>query len=160
MGRGGFDTLLKPFTVEKYEGERHARSLDPQHFLQGYTFVGPGTQIDLRDKLKDNKPLNALDRAGEKHDRAYPREKKEFERDKQKTKHMKNIWRAYKDFIEEAEKQDDDPIMGFATAKMIRGKEIAEKAGLLPTKTFEGFGAQGEEVEEEEDVDPTKRLKK
>jgi len=38
QGKGIVDTLLSPFTVEKYQGEKHARSLDPEHFLQGYTF--------------------------------------------------------------------------------------------------------------------------
>ena len=50
MGSGVFDSLLKPFTVEKYAGERHARSLDAKHFLQGYNFFGPQTQLDLREK--------------------------------------------------------------------------------------------------------------
>ena len=159
MGSGVFDSLLKPFTAEKYPGERHARSLDPKHFLQGYNYVGPGTQVDLRDRVGDNKPLNALDRAAEKHDRAYIREKKGYDRDKNKAKHIRNVWTADDEFVDEAEGQDDDPVMGFATAKMIRGKEMAEKAGLLPTTTFEGFG-EGEQEDEEDDVDPTKRLKK
>ena len=39
-GGGVMDTLMKPFTVQKYGNEHHARSLDPQHFMQGYNFVG------------------------------------------------------------------------------------------------------------------------
>ena len=52
QGKGLIDTLLSPFTVEKYQGEKHARSLDPEHFLQGYNFVGPSTRLDIRLMLR------------------------------------------------------------------------------------------------------------
>ena len=65
------DTLMKPFTVQKYGNEHHARSLDPKHFMQGYNFVGPQTELKLREQLHDNIPLNDLDRTAKEHDYAY-----------------------------------------------------------------------------------------
>ena len=50
-GSGVMDTLLRPFTVDKYNlGERHARSLDPNHFLQGYNYVRPFSALSYREK--------------------------------------------------------------------------------------------------------------
>ena len=61
-GGSMFDDLLKPFTVDKYNvGERHARSLDPNHFLTGYAYVGPHSALKLRETLHDDIPLNDLD---------------------------------------------------------------------------------------------------
>ena len=57
-GRGVIDKLMVPFTVNKYGNERHMRSLDPNHFLQGYNYVGPHTELKLREQLGDNKELN------------------------------------------------------------------------------------------------------
>ena len=45
-----FDNLMKSFTVDKYNvGERHSRSLDPNHFLQGHNYVGPHTDFLFRE---------------------------------------------------------------------------------------------------------------
>ena len=90
QGSGLMDSLLRPFTVSKYGNEMHSRSLDPNHFLQGYTFNGPKTEILLREKLGDNIPLNDLDRAAKEHDYAYLREKSEYEKDHNKQKHINN----------------------------------------------------------------------
>jgi len=65
-GKGVMDTLMKPFTVQKYGNEQHARSLDPNHFMEGYRFVGPKTELLLREKMHDDVPLNDLDRAAKK----------------------------------------------------------------------------------------------
>ena len=80
QGSGIMDSLLRPFTVSKYGNEMHSRSLDPNHFLQGYTFNGPKTEVLLREKLGDDKALNDLDRAAKEHDYAYLREKSEYEK--------------------------------------------------------------------------------
>ena len=40
QGKGIVDTLLSPFTAEKYPNKKHAYSMDTNHFLQGYNFVG------------------------------------------------------------------------------------------------------------------------
>ncbi len=42
------DTLMKPFTYEKYAGERHAYSLAPSTFMKPMNFMGPGTGLDIR----------------------------------------------------------------------------------------------------------------
>ena len=75
QGRGIMDSLLRPFTVSKYGNEMHSRSLDPKHFLQGYVYNGPKTEVLLREKLGDDKPLNDLDASAKEHDYAYLREK-------------------------------------------------------------------------------------
>ena len=72
----------------------HARSLDPNHFLQGYNYTGPGTQLQIREQLHDNIPLNDLDSYAKEHDYSYYNEKKEYERDHDKQKHLNNVWKA------------------------------------------------------------------
>ena len=155
QGKGIVDTLLSPFTVEKYQGEKHARSLDPEHFLQGYNFVGPSSRLDIRlnpdeTPKTDSMPLNALDRSAYKHDLAYKHELEGFKKDHNKAKHIKNVWNADREFINEAENQTDDTIMGNLSSKLIETKMNLEENGLLPTETFEGFGLNS---------DPTFRLK-
>jgi len=153
-GGGVLDSLMRPFTVNKYGNERHARSLDPNHFMQGYSFVGPATEVKLRNRIGDNIALNDLDRTAEAHDRSYLREKEEYERDHNKPKHIKNVWRADDVFIDKARNSKDDPIMGKITSKLMATKKGLEVAQVLPTTTFSGFGA------EEEITDPVARLRK
>jgi len=155
QGKGIVDSLLSPFTVEKYHGEKHARSLDPEHFLQGYNFVGPSSRLDIRlnpdeTPKTDSMPLNSLDRAAYKHDLAYKHELDGFKKDHNKAKHIKNVWNADREFINESKNQTDDTIIGNLSSKLIETKMNLEENGLLPTETFEGFG---------ENVDPTFRLK-
>ena len=152
-GGGVIDNLMRPFTVNKYGDERHSRSLDPNHFMQGYTFVGPKTEVRYRDQIGDNIPLNDLDRTAEAHDRAYLREKEEYERDHNKPKHIKNVWHADDVFIDRARNSKDDPIMGKITSKLMATKKGLEVAQVLPTTTFSGFGA------EEENTDPVRKLR-
>ena len=155
QGSGLMDSLLRPFTVSKYGNEMHSRSLDPNHFLQGYTFNGPKTEVLLREKLGDDKALNDLDRAAKEHDYAYLREKSEYEKDHNKQKHINNIHRADDVFIDKAKNSRDDPIMGAVSSKLIAGKKKLEESGLLNTTQFSGFGAS----EEEEISDPVARLR-
>jgi hypothetical protein len=148
-GNGVLDTLMKPFTVERYAGEQHARSLDPHHFLQGYSYVGPHTQLKLREKLHDDVPLNDLDSFAKEHDYSYQREYDEYQKDHDRPQHLRNIWKADDEFVEHASNSRDDPIIGNLSAKLISAKENLEKKGILDTKKFEGFGKR----------DPTHRLK-
>ena len=152
-GGGVIDSLMSPFTVNKYGNERHTRSLDPKHFMQGYSFVGPQTEIKLRDRLGDNIALNDLDRTAEVHDRSYLREKSEYERDHNKPKHIKNVWHADDVFIDKARNSRDDPITGKISSRLIQAKKGLEQTGIMDTKTFSGFGA------EEENNDPVARLR-
>jgi len=151
-GGGVIDSLMSPFTVNKYGNERHARSLDPKHFMQGYTYVGPGTQVRYRDQIGDNVALNDLDRTAEAHDRSYLREKSEYERDHNKPKHIKNVWQADDVFIDKARNSRDDPIMGKISSRLIQAKKGLEQVGM-DTKIYSGFGA------EEENNDPVARLR-
>ena len=75
-GNGVLDTLMKPFTVERYKNERHARSLAPSTFGKLMDFMGPFTS--LKDRLNpdltpkpDSIPINHADHASMLHDIAY-----------------------------------------------------------------------------------------
>ncbi len=137
-GTGILDSLMKPFTVNKYGNEAHARSLDPKHFMQGYTWIGPHTEVKKRDLLGDNVALNDLDRAGEAHDRSFLKEKEKYQQDRDLTKHMKNIHRADDVFINRAMNSRDDPIMGKITGTIIGMKKQYEQATGKPSK-FSGL---------------------
>ena len=126
-GCGLFDSYLKPFTVNKYGEEMHARSLDPNHFMEGYRFVGPKTELILRQKLHDDTPLNDLDSYAKDHDYIFYNEKKEYDKDHDKNKHMNNIWKGDDIFINKAKNSKDDPIMGKIAANLIDKKDILEK---------------------------------
>ena len=155
-GCGIIDTLMSPFTVRKYGQEMHSRSLDPKHFLQGYNYVGPRTEVLLREKLGDNIPLNDLDQTAKEHDYAYLHEKQAYDKDHDKQKHINNIWKSDDVFVQRAKNSRDDPIVGNIASKLISTKENLEKSGLMNTKTFSGFGVN----EEEEDAkDPVAKLR-
>ena len=149
-GRGAIDKFMAPFTVNKYGNERHMRSLDPNHFLQGYNYVGPHTELKLREQLGDNKELNSLDSAAKRHDYIYENEKAEYQKDHDKQKHMKNIWKADDEFIAKATSQNDDPVGGVIAANLIKAKKTLEQNGNLSTEAMTGFG---------ESNDPAYRLK-
>ena len=155
QGSGVLDDLLRPFTVNKYGNEAHARSLDKNHFMEGYKYVGPRTEVLLREKLGDNIPLNDLDRAAKVHDLSYLHEKEAYNKDHDKQKHINNIWKSDSIFIDKAKNSRDDPIMGAVSSKLIAGKKKLEESGLLNTTQFSGFGTH----EEEENSDPVARLR-
>ena len=65
-GGGVIDSLIKPFTAERYTGERHAYSLAPSTFLNPMQFMGPHTNLDgrLNDDLtpkNSSLPINKSD---------------------------------------------------------------------------------------------------
>ena len=150
-GRGVLDVLLKPFTVRKYENEMHSRSLDPNHFLQGYNYVGPHTALKLREQLHDDIPLNDLDEAAKEHDYSYLREKEAYDKDKDKQKHINNVHRSDDIFINKAKNSRNDPVMGNIASNLIATKKGLEESGLMDTKVFSGFG---------EGSDPVSKLRK
>ena len=154
-GGSAIDVLLKPFVVSKYGNEMHSRSLDPNHFLQGYNYNGPRTEVLLREKLGDNKPLNDLDASAKEHDYAYLREKNEYQKDHDKAKHIKNIHMADDVFIQKARNSRDDPIMGVVSSKLIATKKKLEETGMLNTNQFSGMGTS----EEPENTDPVFKLR-
>jgi len=130
-GAGVIDTLLAPFTVRKYGHEMHARSLDPKHFMQGYNFVEPQTELKLREKYHDDIPLNDLDQAAKSHDYSYLHEKEEYEKDHDKPKHLNNVWKADDVFIDRAKNSRDDPVVGKLAGKLIQTKKNLEQHNLL-----------------------------
>ena len=136
----------------------HARSLDPNQFLEGYRFTGPGTQVRFREQLHDDVPLKDLDAAAKEHDLAYLREKEEYQKDNDKQKHLNNIWRADDVFVNKAKNSRNDPIMGNICSKLIATKEGLEKAGIMDSKRFSGFG-KTEDDEVSENSDPVAKLR-
>ena len=59
---------MKPFTAERYTGERHAYLLAPSTFLKPMNFMGPHTNLDerLNDDLTPKStslPLNNADKS-------------------------------------------------------------------------------------------------
>ena len=65
-GGGVIDSLMKPFTAERYTRERHAYSLAPSTFLKPMNFMGPNTNLDERinDDLTpktNSMPINKSD---------------------------------------------------------------------------------------------------
>ena len=72
---------MKPFTAERYTGERHVYSLAPSTFLKPMQFMGPHTNLDerLNDDLtpKNNSlPINKSDHNSMIHDIEYKKAKK------------------------------------------------------------------------------------
>ena len=90
--------------------------------------------------MHDDIPLNKLDAAAKKHDYAYLHEKEEYLKDHDKKKHINNVWKADQEFINEANNQNDDPVMGKISANSIRAKRLGKQTGILSSETFSGFG--------------------
>ena len=157
-GTGIIETLMAPFSVSKYPGEHHSRSLDPNHFMQGYRYTGPETNVRLREQLHDDVPLNDLDAAAKEHDYAYLNEQEGYKKDHNKQKHLQNIWNSDERFIQKSRNSRDDPIVGNLASKFISTKEQLEKSNLMDTKRFSGFGAK-EDEEGSESRDPVARLR-
>ena len=138
-GSGIIDSLMKNFTFEKYPGERHGYSLNPNTFMKPFSYVGPGTVVKLREQLGDNVPLDDLDKFAKEHDYAYLREKEAYDRDHDRQKHINNVWAADDKFVNQAANSKNEVIMGPIASKLIQTKENLEKAGM-DTKRFSGFG--------------------
>jgi len=153
-GSGVMDQLMRPFTYEKYAGERHAYSLNPKTFLTPFAFVGPNTAVKLREKLHDDTCLDDLDSYARDHDYVYLHEKEAYNKDHDKQKHINNIHRADDVFIQKAYDSKDEPIMGPIASKLIAGKKKLEEMGM-DTKIYSGFGTS----EEPENTDPVYKLR-
>ena len=157
FGRG----LLDNFTNAKYQGEQHSLSFDPRHMGQVYNYVGPGTRLDIRldENLKpkhNEEPLNKLDKISLTHDLAYLKAGNAYKQNptpQNKKAQMDKVWAADDEFIKEAKAQTDDRVIGKIASTMIKAKETGEKLGVLPSKTFSGFGKKPMKQ------DPTRKLK-
>ena len=116
------------------------QSLDSNHFLQGYSFGGSHSELKLREQLHDDIPLNKLDESAKQHDYTYLHEKEAYEKDHDKQRHMKNIWKSDDEFTAKAKAQNDDPIDGVIDSNLIKAKKNLKQSGILPTETITGFG--------------------
>ena len=160
-GGGILDSIMKKFTHERFEGERHAYSLAPGTFGTPMNFMGNGTRLDIRlnpdETIKPfSKPINSSDFNSYKHDLAYKHAKDDYLKDptpENKKKQIKKVWAADDNFISAMNRDHEEPMSKIA-GKLIRIKQTAEKLGA-PTTQFTGFGV----AEEEEIIDPVARLR-
>ena len=79
-GSGTIDTLMIPFTYEKYPGESHAYSMAPSTFGRPMNFMGPHTKLNttLNENLtlkSDTIPINKSDYNSMLHDINYKKPK-------------------------------------------------------------------------------------
>ena len=156
-GNGAIDNIMKMFSAQKYAGEHHAISFAPDTYGKMMNWMGPGTDIqartnqDLTPKF-NSMPLRKSDLASYSHDISYYKAKKAYDANptpENRHKQMQKVWEADDKFIEEMKQDPDEPMAPIA-GRLIKTKESLEKAHMLPTTVFEGFG---------EKSDPTARLK-
>jgi len=161
-GSGVMDSIMKKFTVEKYPGEHHARSLAPQTFGKPMGYMGPGTRLDIRldaneQPKPDSQPINHADFASYKHDLAYKHAYDNYVKNptsENKKQQMQKVWKADDEFIDEMNQDTDEPMAPIA-GKLIQLKKTGEQLGVLPTTKFSGFGLDTES----ERSDPVYRLR-
>ena len=154
-GKGVIDSIMSKFTAQRYPNERHAYSWAPKTYGVAMNFMGPHTRLDLRLKPNgepkdDSQPVNNADYESYLHDLAYDKAKKEYEKSptpQNKKQQLQKIWQADNRFINAMDRDREEPMAPVAGA-LIQTKESLEKAGLMDTKRFSGFG-----------MDPTARLK-
>ena len=157
-GNGIIDSLMKPFTYERFNGERHGISLAPATFGQPFSFMGPGTRLDMRLDANyvpkpDSQPINRADMVSYQHDVAYDRAKKNYLKNptpENRKAQLNKVWEADDKFINEMNNDTEEPMAPIA-GKLISTKKSLEQMGVLPSTVFEGFG--------NESKDPTERLK-
>ena len=82
-GCGTIDTLMNPFTYEKYPGERHAYSMAPSTFGRPMNFMGPHTNLNTRlnenlTPKSDSIPINKSDYNSMLHDIEYKKAKDKY----------------------------------------------------------------------------------
>lgn len=125
----------------KYAGERHGMVHDPiTNRLVVANYLGPFTALEAREANNDTIPVNKLDACAKEHDYTYRDIARQFDKDGDKKAFNESIWKADDKFKECAKSQKDDKVIGNLSANAIAVKEIAEKTGLIPTKTFSGRG--------------------
>ena len=156
-GNGAIDNIMKMFSAQKYAGEHHAISFAPDTYGKMMNWMGPNTNViqrtnsDLTPK-SDSMPIRKSDESSYRHDIAYFKAKKAYDANptpENRQKQLQKVWEADNKFIEEMKQDPDEPMAPIAS-RLIKTKESLEKAHLLPSAVFEGFG---------EKSDPTARLK-
>ncbi len=120
---------------QKYPGEHH---------LNGYSYLGPGTRLDIR--LNGNtpkpgeEPINDLDNVALRHDIAYRDAGQQYDRTKDKKQFNSSIHKADGEFIQKARRSADAPTTGVLVSELMEKKKNLEILGLLPTQKFSGRG--------------------
>jgi hypothetical protein len=143
----------KFFNGQEIEGEKHAISLSGPNKGQVHQFTGPRTNLDVR-LARGDQGINDLDRSARAHDIAYRDSLNQYANTKDKKAFLKQVWNADDVFVKNAFNSKDDPITGKIAGSLIKGKQLAEKAGILDTKIFSGAGNNITT-----DTDPVKSLR-
>ncbi len=120
---------------QKYPGEHH---------LNGYSYLGPGTRLDIRlngDIPKQGEePINDLDVLALRHDIAYRNAAQQYDRTKDKKQFINIIHKADDEFIQRSRQSHDAPTTGVVVSELMNKKKNLEILGILPTKRFSGRG--------------------
>ena len=140
-GGGVIDSILKPFTAERYPGERHAYSLAPSTFGKPMQFMGPKRNLSARlnenlTQQSDSIPINKSDFNSMIHDTEYKKAKDNYLKNPtpENRKHqLKNVWRADDKFINEMNNDNEEP-MAKVAGKLIQKKNSWNKIIYLIRK--------------------------
>lgn len=141
------------FIDSKYPGEHHAH---------GYIRLDQKQNPKKREEVKD-----ALDSIALSHDKKYKTIQDQYKRDHDNQRALKAVHQADEQFIRDSSNTNVQPL-GKISAGIIKAKELAEKAGVLDSKTFSGLGnnkvsfttKSGKQISFTKKHDPTARLKK
>lgn len=136
-GNGIADTLHSGYRAitgaeQQYPGELHAK---------GHSYLGPRSSLLQRelDGPPFNVPISQLDALAKTHDIAYAKAIRNYDRDRNKKAFVSDIHTADTKFIAAAPSHGT---LGKVSAGLMSTKMLAEKAGVLDTKTFSGRGMQ------------------
>ena len=126
-GCGTIDTLMKPFTYEKYPGERHAYSMAPSTFGRPMNFMRPHTNLNTRlnenlTPKSDALPINKSDYNSMIHDIEYKKANDNYLKSptpENRKQQLRNVWNADNKFIKE---MDNEEPMAKVAGKLIQKK--------------------------------------
>ena len=135
-----------------------------------YQFAGPHTSLDLRLGRNDRpkhwpKHINHIDEAAMRHDIAYRDIENDYKSNptpENKKRQIDKVWNdADEAFITTVKRyKDEDPKVALACENLIKLKRKGEQLGVLPTKTFSGFGLKLiNKLKELDEEDPAYKLK-
>jgi len=158
-GKGVISTLFNLALKPDFPNEKHAIILDPKDLGTRLNFTGPQTDLKKRAEagppksqpkiLKSTGKKSQLDSASFVHDHDYKRIGDSLKAGNiTKSEAKKKVAESDKAFIRKAQNVTDTPITAKIAGNAINLKSVAERMGVLDTKTFSGIGPK-----------PTDRLK-
>ena len=139
------DTLLKPFTFEKYKNERHAINENgiPYNWMGPFTSIKDRTNPDGTYK-EDSKPISKGDYESYLHDKTYYKAKQDYDKNptpENRNQQLQKVWNVDDKFVNAMNNITNEKMAPLA-GSLISTKQNLEKMGILPSTVFEGFGAE------------------